>query len=209
MKLIENLKWRYATKKFDTSRKVSTHEIGLIKESVQLAASSYGLQPYRVLEIKSMAIREKLRPLCWNQSQITDASHLFLFCNYSNISELDIDYLVKLKAEINGLEINTFSGYGNFIKEKIEEKTPIEIVHWTAKQTYIALTNAIQACAELQIDSTPMEGFAVEKVNDLLQLAPQGLNACVLLAVGYRDNNDLALHSKKMRKPIDRIFYEV
>ncbi|MEN8958195.1 MAG: nitroreductase family protein, partial [Flavobacteriales bacterium] len=94
MQLIENLKWRYATKKMDASKKVSQQHIDYIKEAVQLSASSYGLQPYKILEIKNPQLREELRPFSWNQSQITDASHLFVFCNYNSVNENDVDELI-------------------------------------------------------------------------------------------------------------------
>ncbi len=209
MQLVENLKWRYATKNFDASKKVSQQDIDYIKEAVQLSASSYGLQPYKILEIKNSELRKELKPLCWNQSQITDASHLFIFCNYVSVNDKNVDELILLKAKTSGLEADNFNGYGEFVKGKLKEKSATETFHWSAKQTYIALSNALNACAELQIDSTPMEGFEANKVNEILQLTKQGLHASVLLAIGYRDNEDDAQYSKKVRKPIDTIFKEL
>ncbi|KAA3649701.1 MAG: NAD(P)H-dependent oxidoreductase [Bacteroidetes bacterium] len=206
MQLIENLKWRYATKKFDASKKVSELEINSIKEAVQLAASSYGLQPFKVLEIKSHSLKELLKPLSWNQSQITDASHLFVFCNIVELTNQDVDDLMQLKSEINNIPTDKIKGYGDFIKGKLKEKSKEEMFHWTAKQTYIALANAITACAELRIDCTPIEGFEPEAYNQLLKLNEKGLNACALLAVGYRHAEDLAQNSKKVRKPMESIF---
>lgn len=105
MHFIENLQWRYATKKFDASKKVSQQHIYIIKEAVQLSASSYGLQPFRVLEINNPKLREELKPLSWNQSQITDASHLFVFCNAIEVTENDVDNLIELKSNINNISI--------------------------------------------------------------------------------------------------------
>jgi nitroreductase/dihydropteridine reductase len=209
MQLLQNLKWRYATKKMDASKKVSQENIDYIKEAVQLSASSYGLQPYKIFEIKNSKLREELKPLSWNQSQITDASHLFVFCNYTMINEKDIDDLILLKSETNGIPIDKISGYGDFIKGKLKEKSETEMFHWTAKQSYIALSNAMNACAELQIDCTPMEGFESDDYNQKLGLTEQGLNACVVLAIGYRDNEDASQNSKKVRKPIDTIFENI
>ncbi|MFD1613574.1 NAD(P)H-dependent oxidoreductase [Gelatiniphilus marinus] len=209
MQLIENLKWRYATKKFDASKKVAQHHIDYIKEAVQLSASSYGLQPYKVLEIKSPEIREQLKPLSWNQTQITEASHLFVFCNTVEVTDKDVDDLMQLKAKTNNIPIENISGYGNFVKGKIKEKSAIEMFYWTAKQTYIALSNAITACATLQIDCTPMEGFDANAINEKLKLKAKGLNATVLLAVGYRHSEDTAQNQKKTRKTIDTIFEEL
>ena len=209
MQLLENLKWRYATKKMDASKKVSEKNIDYIKEAVQLSASSYGLQPYKILEIKNLELREELKLFSWNQSQITDASHLFLFCNYLNVSEENVDSLIQLKSEINKIDIDKISGYGDFVKGKLKEKSETEMFHWTAKQTYIALSNAMNACAELKIDCTPMEGFENHDYNQKLGLTEKGLNACVVLAIGYRDNEDSSQNSKKVRKYIDKIFENI
>jgi len=209
MQLLENLKWRYATKKMDASKKVSEQNIDYIKEAVQLSASSYGLQPYKILEIKNPELRKELKLFSWNQSQITDASHLFLFCNYLNVSEENVDSLIQLKSEITKIYIDKLSVYGDFVKGKLKEKSETEMFHWTAKQTYIALSNAMNACAELQIDCTPMEGFENHDYNQKLGLTEKGLNACVVLAIGYRDNEDASQNSKKVRKSIDTIFENI
>ncbi|KAA1246498.1 NAD(P)H-dependent oxidoreductase [Aquimarina sp. RZ0] len=209
MQLIKNLKWRYATKKMDASKKVSQQNIEYIKECVQLSASSYGLQPYKVLEVANPELRDELKSLSWNQSQITDASQLFVFCNYIKVSDSDIDDLMQLTSEINEIEIDEISGYGDFIKGKLKEKSETEMLHWTARQTYIGLSNAMNACAELQIDCTPMEGFEPEAYNQKLGLQEKGLNACVLLAVGYRSPEDASQKGKKVRKSTDTIFQTI
>mgnify|MGYP001429618809 FL=1 len=208
MQLIESLKWRYATKKMDATKKVSEQDIDCIKEAVQLSASSYGLQPYTVLDIRDSELRKEIHPMCWNQSQITDASHIFIFCNYNKVDEQDVDSLIRLKSETNEVPIEKISGYGDFVKGKLKEKSEIEMFHWSAKQAYIALGNALTACAELNIDSTPMEGFEPEEVNKLLGLNDKGLNACVILAIGYRSLDDKTQYSKKVRKPINTMFEE-
>ena len=106
------------------------------------------------------------------------------------------------------MPIEKISGYGDFVKGKLKEKSEIEMFHWSAKQAYIALGNALTACAELNIDSTPMEGFEPEEVNKLLGLNDKGLNACVILAIGYRSLDDQTQYSKKVRKPINTMFEE-
>lgn len=209
MQLVKNLKWRYATKKYDASKKVSEQDINYIKEAVQLTASSYGLQPFKVLEIKDPALKEALKPLSWNQSQITDASHLFVFCNHIEVTGEDVDEMMQLRAETNNIPIEKISGYGEFVKGKLNEKSKVEMIHWTAKQAYMALSSALIACAELQIDATPMEGFDSEDYNQKLALREKGLNASALLAVGYRHADDMAQNNKKVRKPITTIFEEV
>jgi len=193
----------------DASKKVSEQNIDYIKGAVQLSASSYGLQPYKILEIKNPELREELKPLSWNQSQVTDASHLFVFCNYKTLSDNNVDDLIKLKSDMNNIPIAKISDYGNFVKGKLKEKSETEMFHWTAKQIYIALSNAMNACAELQIDCTPTEGFENHDYNQKLGLIEKGLNACVVLAIGYRDNEDASQNSKKVRKSIDTIFENI
>jgi nitroreductase len=209
MQFLDNLKWRYATKKFDPLKKVSQQNIDYIKEAVRLSASSYGLQPYKVLEIKNSELREELKQASWNQSQITDASHLFVFCNYLNVSNDYVDEFILLKSKINEINIEKIHGYGDFIKGKLKEKSGEDIKYWTAKQTYIALSNAMNACADLQIDCTPMEGFESDVFNKKLYLSSKGLKACVLLAVGYRHKDDETQNAKKVRKSIKDIFQKV
>lgn len=206
MNLTANLKWRYATKKFDPSKKISVENLEKIKEAVQLSASSYGLQLYKVLIIESSEIREKLKPVSWGQSQITDASHLIVFCNYSEVNDEHVDEYLELKAQTEQISINDLNGYGDFMKEKIREKAVSEQNSWTANQTYLALGNLLAACAELKIDACPMEGFEPEAYNEILGLAEQGLNAAVIAAIGYRADEDRTQNVPKTRKPVDLLF---
>ena len=206
MSLIDDLKWRYATKKYDASKIVAVENIAYIKEAIQLSASSYGLQAYKVLIIEDKTIREKLKPVSWGQSAITDASHLLVFCNYSEIKDETIENFIQLKADISEKNAFDFKGYGDFMKAKLNEKSSDEINNWTSKQTYIALSNALNACAELKIDSTPIEGFEPEAYNKILGLAEKGLNASVVLAIGYRSEEDVNQFTKKVRKPLDQLF---
>lgn len=111
--------------------------------------------------------------------------------------------------EVNQIPADKISGYGEFVKGKLAEKSDVEMFHWTAKQTYMALANALNACAELRIDATPIEGFEPAAYNEKLGLTEKGLNASVLLAVGYRHAEDTAQNNKKVRKPIDSVFVEV
>lgn len=206
MELIKNLQWRYATKKFDTTKKVSTDDLQKLKEAIQLSVSSYGLQLYKVLIIENPEIREQLKPVSWNQSQITDASHLFVFCNYTDATSEAIDGFIKQTAEKRQLDVNRLNGYGDFIKEKLKEKTPEDITSWLKSQTYLALGNLLNACAELKIDASPMEGFEPDAYNKILGLDKQGLNAAVIAPIGYRHEDDHTIGLPKVRKSIELLF---
>lgn len=205
MKLIENLKWRYATKKYDTTKKVSEDDLQQIKEAIRLSPSSYGLQAFKILDIKDKDIREKLKLASYWQPQITEASHLLVFCGYANVNDGHIDEYLNLKADTQGFDVELLKEFRNFMKVFIEGRKSGKQV-WTAKQTYIALSNAIAACAELKIDSTPMEGFESEKYNEILGLSSKGLKADVLLAIGYRSDEDKTKYDVRIRKPMESLF---
>jgi len=206
MQLVENLKWRYATKKFDDTQKVSATDLEKIKEAISLSASSYGLQAYKVLLIEDLELRKKLQPASWGQSQIVDASHLIVFCNYAKVQPEVIDEYLKLKADTQGLNVEDLSGYGDFMKSKIGSLPEETVKAWTAKQTYIGLGNLLAACAELKIDACPMEGFEAEQYEQILGLQEKGLSAAVIATIGYRSSEDGTQNSKKVRKPISELF---
>lgn len=208
-KTIENLNWRYATKKYDATKKISEGDLKTIKEAVKLSASSYGLQPYKVLVITDPALREKLKPASWGQSQITDASHVFVFCSYTQVTGEDIDAFVNLTAKGRGLEVSSLQGYGDFMKSKLTALTPEAASVWTAKQCYIALGNLLSVCGELKIDATPMEGFEADAYDEILGLSERNLQAVVVAAVGYRSTEDTTQKHKKIRKPDSDLFQDI
>jgi nitroreductase len=206
MKLIESLEWRYATKKFDPEKKVNTADIEKLKEAIQLSASSYGLQPYTILEITDPVVREKLKPVSWGQTQITDASHLFVFCSYKKVGHDEVGQFMKHKAAMMNTEYSNFQKYTDFISRKLSEKSGQEIENWAGKQLYIALGNAMAAAGELHLDTCPIEGFEPEQYDKILGLSAKGLNANVVLAVGYRSDEDQTQHAPKVRRPEAELF---
>lgn len=203
---LENQNWRYATKKFDASKKISAQDLETLKEAIQLSTSSYGLQPYKVLIIENPEIRAQLQPVSWGQSQIVEASHLFVFANIIDVQDNHIDNYMSNMAQTRGLAIEDLKGYSDFMKSKITP-LPTDIkATWTSKQTYLALGNLLNAAAELKIDVTPMEGFEPEKYNEILGLDKLGLNASLVATLGYRHEEDATQHYPKVRKPIDELF---
>jgi len=209
MELINKLQWRYATKKFDKTRKVSPDNLEKIKKAIQLSVSSYGLQFYKILVIENQELREELKPVSWNQNQITDSSHLFVFCNYSEVKTEDINAFIHLTAKTRKISYDNLQGYGDFISTKLNEKTKAQQTNWLERQPYIALANLLMACAELEIDACPMEGFEAERYNEILGLNEKGLNACVIATIGYRDKTDKTQFLPKVRKPIELLFEDV
>ncbi|WP_242202198.1 NAD(P)H-dependent oxidoreductase [Aestuariivivens insulae] len=206
MEFIKHQNWRYATKQFNPNRKVSNDNIKLLKQAIQLSVSSYGLQPYKVLIIEDDTTKQQLRAASWDQSQITNASHLFVFCNYTQVQPNLVDEYVALSAKARAVNVEDLMGYGNFMKTKLAEKSVAEQFQWTKHQTYIALANLLAACAELKIDACPMEGFEADKYNAILGLSDRGLNASIVAPIGYRSDTDHAQHFKKIRKPLKTLF---
>ena len=209
MKLLETLNWRYATKRYDTTKKISKEAIEQIKTAIQLAPSSYGLQLFEVLHIKDVALREQLKDIGYNQPQITEASDLFVFCHYADAHSSKIDDYLTLKAKIQGSAVEDLAEYGAMMKGAIDALSMEEKQIWMAKQVYIALSNGIIACASLDIDSSPMEGFDKAAFDKLLNLENQGLKSTVILAMGYRSAEDDTQHQAKVRKPLEKLFKTV
>ena len=203
---INDAKWRYATKKFDATKKVSTEDFEILKEAIQLSASSYGLQPYKVFIIENPEIRAKIQPVAWGQSQIVEASHLLVFANITNFGEAEIDAYIKNMSETRGIPVESVQGYADFMKSKITTLPEEARNVWTAKQTYLALGNLLNAAAELKIDVTPMEGFEPAAVNEILGFDQLGLNASLLATIGYRHEEDATQHYAKVRKSNEELF---
>lgn len=203
---IENQNWRYATKKFNSEKKISNSDLEILKEAIQLSSSSYGLQPYKVLIIENEEIRKQLQPASWGQSQITDASHLFVFASETNV---DAEYITRYAdnmAKTRNIPFDSVKGYADFMIGNISTLTPEKQLIWAQKQAYLALGNLLNVSAELKIDVTPMEGFLPEQYNEILGLTEKGLHATLVATIGYRHDEDDTQHYAKVRKPITELF---
>lgn len=204
--LLDNLNWRYATKKFDATKKISAEDLNTLKEAVRLAASSYGLQPYKVVVVENPEIREQLKAAAYGQTQITDASQLFIFANDLNAGPESVAAYIKNISETRGVPVEALGGFADMMNGVISNLTQDAKNIWTAKQTYIALGTLLAAAAELKIDATPMEGFNPAAFNEILGFDKLGLNASVIATVGYRHDEDDAQHYKKVRKSNEELF---
>lgn len=203
---LESLNWRYATKKFDPSRTLSEEDLKNLLSAVRLSASSYGLQPYKILVLRDEALREELRPSCWNQPQITEASHVLVIASRADFEAELIDTYLAEVSETRGVPLENLSGYGDFMKSKLLDLPTSTKAEWTARQAYIALGNLLSAAAVQRIDACPMEGFDREQVDEILDLKDQGLTAAVIIPVGYRSDADDTQHYKKVRRSEETLF---
>ena len=208
MDILEKLAWRYATKKFDPERKLSAAQMERILRATNLSASSYGLQPYKVLVVNDPVIREKLKAVSNNQSQITDASHLVIFARVDELAGTHVDDFVKLTATTRSLETGALEGFAAMVKGQISKMEQEKAAVWTSKQAYIALGTLLTACAIEGIDTCPMEGFNATAYDEILGLRERNLRTVVLATVGFRAADDIYQHKQKVRKPLEE-FVEV
>ncbi|MEO8533580.1 MAG: NAD(P)H-dependent oxidoreductase [Flavobacterium sp.] len=203
---LENQNWRYATKQYDATKKISDADLKTIKEGVRLSASSYGLQPYKVVIVENPELREQLKAAAYGQTQITDASHLFIFANDLNVGTESVKSYINTISETRGVPADALGGFSDMMNNVISGLPTDAKNTWTAKQTYIALGNLLSVTSELKIDATPMEGFNAAAFNEILGFDKLGLNASVIAAVGYRHSEDDTQHYKKVRKSHEELF---
>ncbi len=199
------LLWRYATKQYDASKKVAEGDFNQILEAARLSASSYGLQPWKMVVVTNPELRTKLRAAAWDQSQITDASHLVVFAIEKNLDSAYVDEYIDLVSKTRGVSKEMLKGYEDMMKGSISGLTQESKDAWNGKQAYIALGTALLAAADLKIDSTPMEGFDKSQFDEILGLSKMGLASAVVLALGYRSSEDKSASYAKVRFPMEEM----
>ncbi|GAA4272090.1 NAD(P)H-dependent oxidoreductase [Aquimarina gracilis] len=202
MDIIESLKWRYATKKFDNSKILPQEKIDTLTEAFNLTATSYGLQPLKLVVIKNKDLQSKLTQYSWNQQQVADASHVLVICIEKTVGE---EYITKYFDNVKAIR-NTPDKILKPFKEQLvdsfKNKPSEEISVWAAKQAYLAMGNLLTVCALEEIDACPMEGFIPEKYDETLDLKSLGLSSVLVLPVGYRASDDMFSDFKKVRRSI-------
>jgi nitroreductase/dihydropteridine reductase len=203
MKLLDKLQWRYATKRFDNDRKLGPEQINNLLQAADLAPSSYGIQPFALVMIESDEVKKKLSPAAFNQPQVTEASHLFIFAVRTDLSEKDVDEFVDRIVKIRGISKDEVSGYEATMKGSIKNRTPEQRFNWAARQAYISLGVLLSAAAIQDIDTCPMEGFNNQQFDEILGLTEKGFSSVAMVAAGYRSPEDAYQHHKKVRKSLD------
>ncbi|EMY79982.1 NAD(P)H-dependent oxidoreductase [Psychroflexus gondwanensis] len=208
-KYIENLHWRYATKKFNPEKQVSKDDMETLLEAIRLSASSYGLQPYEVMVIEDPEVRAKLKPAAFGQPQITDASYLLVFAYNTNVDRQYLDKFIKNNSETRNKPVEDFQDLREMIQNSVLTFTE-DVKHiWASRQVYIALGNLLSAAADLKIDVCPMEGFDSAEFDELLDLKSKDLKSVTLATVGYRSEADQLKDAKKVRKSKDELFTRI
>jgi|TARA_B110000240_G_C13430718_1_gene423573 nitroreductase len=202
MELLDKLNWRYAAKAMN-GEKIEEAKIERILEAARLAATSSGLQPFEIFVIKNQEIKEKIKPIAWNQSVITDCSHLLVFAAWDTYTEDRINYMFDLTNKIRGFKNEGWENYRQMLLSSYPQKDAEENFNHAAKQAYIAFSHAIIAAAYEHVDTTPLEGFDPAAVDEILGLRAKGLRSAVLLPLGYRqEDKDWLANLVKVRKPM-------
>jgi len=204
--LIQQLNWRYATKVFDPARKIPAELWEQLEQALVLTPSSFGLQPYRFIVVTDPALKARLRPASWNQSQIEDCSHLVVFLAQNDMTEASIDEYLARIAQVRGVTAESLAGYRSFmVGDLVQGPRHAIIQEWAARQTYIALGNFMTSAAVLGVDTCPLEGLVPAQYDEILGLAGSGYRTVCACPAGYRSEADKYATLPKVRYPKDRL----
>lgn len=208
--LLQDLQWRYATKKMDPSKAVPQEKVDRIVEAVRLTASSSGLQPYEVFVVTNPELRAQIKPHAWNQAQVTDCSHLLVFAAWDNYTVERINHMFDLVNTVRGFKNEGWEAYRQQILNTYPQRDAETNYQHAARQAYIGVGTALIAAAQEKVDSVPMEGFDPAKVDDILGLSARGLRSVVILPLGYRaSEGDWLQNLEKVRRPQEEFVTEV
>jgi nitroreductase len=208
--LIQQLNWRYATKQFDTTRKISAEDWAALQRAIALTPSSFGLSPWKAIVVTNQAVKDTLVGAAWGQRQVADASHVVVFAVKTDLTETDIDLFLQRVSDVRGVPVNALAGYRDMMVGSIvKSRDQAARVNWAAHQAYIALGNLLTSAAILGIDAGPMEGFDRSKFDQILGLASQGLTSVVMCVLGYRSADDKYASLKKVRFEDKDVFVTV
>jgi nitroreductase len=200
MELLDKLKWRYATKAMNGT-KVAQNKIDAIIEAASIAPTSSGLQPFEIMVITNQELKEKIRAIGWDQPVITDCSHLLVFAAWDNYTPERINKMFDLTNTVRGFKNEGWEDYRQMLLNSYPQRDAETNFNHAARQAYIAFSQAIAAAAFESVDSTPMEGFDPDALDQILNLREKGLRSCVMLPLGYRDDkNDWLVNLPKVRK---------
>lgn len=206
---IKALRWRYATKKFDKSKILSVEKMEILKNSFHLTATSYGLQPLKLIVIQDKELQQKLVSYSFNQEQVSTASHVLILCIEKRVDKKFIEKYFNLVHQIRSTPKEILNPFKNFLIGDFEKKPEIEIKAWAINQAYLALGTLLTVCATEAIDSCPMEGFEPEKYDELLGLDEMNLESVLVLPVGYRAEDDVFSEFKKVRRELSDVIIDL
>jgi nitroreductase len=206
--LVSALNWRYATKVFDSSKKLSASQWAALEQALVLSPSSFGLQPWKFVNVTDPEVRAKLKPVSWNQSQTTDASHFVVFASRIKVEKSDIQKYLECIAETRGVPLASLDSYKQMMEGSLLTRTPQAAHEWASRQCYIALGNLMTSAAVVGIDACPMEGIDPSAYDTILGLPTMGFSTVVACAVGFRSTSDKYAQQKKVRFSVSQVVVE-
>ncbi len=209
MSLQESLAWRYATKKFDSSKKIDAATLDNLLQTVKLAPSSYGLQHYEIIVVEDAAVRERLKEAAYGQPQLTDASQVVVFAAETKIDEEYVKNYISEAAATRQMDREKLADFEKTILGAISRQSDEQKLNWSHKQAYLALGVLIGAASELKIDTCPMEGYEGGKFDEILGLKEKGLTTSVIVTIGYRAEDDQYGKLAKVRKKDEDLFTKI
>lgn len=199
-KLIEALEWRYATKKFNAAKKIDEKTWSMLEKALILTPSSYGLQPWKFIVVQNQGVKDQLRAVSWNQSQVSDCSHHVVFVIKEKMDEAHITHFIEQTAKVRGMEAATMDGYKKMMIGDLVTGPRSKIIsEWAARQAYIALGNFMTAAAMVGVDTCPLEGIDPVKYDEILGLTGSGWKTVCACPAGYRAEDDKYASAKKVR----------
>lgn len=208
--LLSQMKWRYATKKFDPARKISAEDWAVLAESLVLTPSSFGLQPWKFWVVTNPEVKSQLLPLSYKQTQVVDGSHVVVLTARRNLAEVDVDRYLARISEIRGVAVENLAGFRKtMVRALVPPPAGFDINEWAAKQVYIALGNFMTAAAVMGIDTCPMEGIEPAKYDEVLGIAEQGYGTVVACVAGYRAVDDKYATTPKVRFATEDVIVDV
>lgn len=205
MDILKQLNWRYATKSFDSEKIIPENDISTIVNAFNLTATSYGLQPIKLMVISDKLVQEDLVAHSMYQKQIGQASHVLVFCVDTKINDQTIIEYFELVKKVRHTPDDILNPFKKFLIEDFKAKSEKEIFEWASKQAYLAMGNLLTVCAMLNIDACPMEGFVPEQYDELLNLKKLNLKSVLVMPIGYRAKDDFMSSLQKVRKPLEDI----
>lgn len=203
--IINDLNWRYATKEFDTTKKVSAEDLNVLVESLRLSPSSFGLQAWEFVVVENNELKDKLVPFSYNQAQVGQASHVFVLCVPTSVNNKLINDFFEDIVTTRGVTRESLEEYEGYLRHHVGNMNDDEEFNWMKGQLYIALGFLLAAAARLRIDSCPIEGFSPTDYDKLLGLKEKGLRSVLVVPVGYRATTDKYIDIPKVRFSQDKI----
>ena len=208
--LLAQLRWRYAVKKFDPARRIALPDWQALEEALVLTPSSYNLQPWKFVVVADPAVKEQLLPLCFNQRQVVDGSHVVVLCIKKHFGLQDVDAHLKRLSEVRAVPLESLARLRDgIVRDLLDGPRSWVVNQWASNQVFIALGNFMTSAALLGIDTCPMEGFEPGKVDQLLGLARKGLASAVMCVAGYRAADDRFAGLPKVRFPVDEVIERI